>query len=159
MRRGYLGKYRIYTPSKQRPNVYVILRSYATKNPYPNCRVAAFVPLLIWILHRLAVQDDISLPSIFTREATRCQGTVAKVAIKASGATCAWTLRSDGAWHPVFVPITGRVRNVGITRGAFPGWKILSRALLKGALNPRRARGQITIFATGFARGVILNAI
>ena len=81
----------------------------------------------------------------------------------ASGATCAsgavWTLRGDGAWHPVFVPIAGRVRNIGITRGAFPGRKILPRALLKGALNPRRARGQITIFATGFARGVILNAI
>ena len=99
------------------------------------------------------------MPSIFTREATRCQGTVAKVAIKASGATCAWTLRSDGAWHPVFVPIAGRVRNIGITRGAFPGRKILPRTLLKRTLNPRRARGQIPILATGFARGVILDAV
>jgi len=31
--------------------------------------------------------------------------------------------------------------------------------LLKRALNPRRARGQITIFATGFARGVILDTV
>ena len=31
--------------------------------------------------------------------------------------------------------------------------------MLKRTLNPRRARGQITIFATGFARGVILDAV
>ena len=31
--------------------------------------------------------------------------------------------------------------------------------MLKGALNPRRARGQITIFATGFARGIILDTV